>query len=391
MKIAIIGTGATGKIIAREIINETTNLDLLLADMNTESAAELAAALNSERACAITCDARNEESLRAALEGVDLVINAAHHEMNLRVMACCLEIKAHYLDLGGLYHVTGQQVQLHADFQNAELTAVIGMGAAPGLTNILANKLCKDFDRVESVDAYYAAHASNQKAAGGAFTPPYSIRTLLSEFGDPSIQFVDGELREFAAKTGLERVQFPNPIGEVNCFHTLHSEPATLPGYFEDRGIRRVTWRLALPEAIESALECFISAGLYPDDIIEVDGCKVSPVNLLSACIERNVRKSTSNIDAHQELGCLRVVARGSVGKRRVESIADCVLEVEGTQENVSAEITGRPAAAAALMVLQGDARNAGVHGPEAVVPPEAMLAALSKRSFSVSVQSQSD
>lgn len=383
MKVAILGTGATGKIIAREIISTATDVDLLLADLNAESAAELAATLNSERISSIGCDADIEDSLCGAMDGVDLVINAANHEVNRTVMRACLKIGAHYLDLGGLFHETREQLHLDSDFQQAGLTAVLGMGAAPGMTNILADFLCSKFDNVESIDACYAAGSyDDEKAESDVFVPPYSIHTLVSEFGDPSIQFVDGELQTFGPKAGRERMEFPDPIGAVDCFYTLHSEPATLPAHFADKGIRRITWRLAIPEEIGNALDCFISAGLNSDEPMDVNGCRVSPVAVLSASIERNKREKARPVEMHKELGCIRVIATGETGGRRVVSSMDLNLELEGEPPNVAAEVTGRPAAAAALMVLRGEARRPGVHGPEAVIPADEILSVLSKRGF---------
>ena len=57
-------------------------------------------------------------------------------------------------------------------------------------------------------------------------------------------------------------------------------------------------------------------------------------------------------------------------------------LEITGQQPNVSAEITGRLAAMAALLILQGEASLAGVHGPEALIPGERIINALKGRGF---------
>lgn len=383
MKVAILGTGAIGKVIAREIINTATDVELLLADVNAESAAELAATFNAQCISSIGCNARDEDSLCRAFVGVDMVINSAHYEVNRTVMQSCLKIGAHYMDMGGLYHETKKQLLLGYEFQKAELTGVLGMGAAPGMTNVLASHMSTEFDSLEAIDACFAAGSNDSKNAEGyVFIPPYSIQTLLSEFGDSSYQFVDGELQKFAPKSGRKRVGFPHPIGAVDCYYTLHSEPATLPTHFSQKGIRRVTWRLALPEQIGNTLDSFISAGLDSDKPIEVNGCSVSPMAVLSACIERNARENAAPINAYKELGCLRVEATGIKSGRPFALSTDLTLELKGEKPNIAAEITGRPAAAAALMVVRGEARRSGVHGPEAVIPAGEMIAALSKRDF---------
>ncbi len=47
-------------------------------------------------------------------------------------MRAALQVGAHYLDLGGLFHVTGEQLELDAEFREAGLLAVLGMGSTPG-------------------------------------------------------------------------------------------------------------------------------------------------------------------------------------------------------------------------------------------------------------------
>ena len=83
-------------------------------------------------------DARDPASLSAALEGADVVVNAADYRLNLDVMRGALGAGAHYVDLGGLFHVTRQQLELDADFRAAGLSAILGLGSAPGKTNLLA-------------------------------------------------------------------------------------------------------------------------------------------------------------------------------------------------------------------------------------------------------------
>ena len=51
-------------------------------------------------------DARDPASLERALEGADVVVNAADYRLNLDVMRGALGAGAHYVDLGGLFHVT---------------------------------------------------------------------------------------------------------------------------------------------------------------------------------------------------------------------------------------------------------------------------------------------
>lgn len=382
MKLAILGTGVVGTAVAREIMAASSDIELLLADVNIDSATALATSLGGH-INAVSCDAHNHESLCQALAGVDLVVNSAQYEVNRSVMRACVTIGAHYMDMGGLFHETQKQKVLDDEFKAAGLTAVMGMGAAPGMTNVLAQHLAAKFDHLEAIDACAAmGSAEGQENETGVFIPPYSIKTLLAEFGDPSFQFVDGKLQEFTAKSGRQTVRFAEPIGAVDCFYTLHSEPATLPEHFSDKGIRRVTWRLALPQAVENVLDSIIATGLASDVPLEVNGCKVSPLDVLSNCLERNTEGYTAPKTTQSVLGCIRVQVSGLKEGVHSVSTVDMNLKISGQEPNISAEITGRPAAVAALLILQGDAQLAGVHGPEAVMPSNQIIDALKGRGF---------
>ena len=83
-------------------------------------------------------DVRDPNSCARALRGASACVNCVDYRLNLEVMRGCLAAGAHYVDLGGLFHMTRRQLELDADFRGAGLTALLGMGSAPGKTNLLA-------------------------------------------------------------------------------------------------------------------------------------------------------------------------------------------------------------------------------------------------------------
>ena len=55
-------------------------------------------------------DARDPSALARALEVSSVCVNCADYRLNLDVMRGCLAAGAHYVDLGGLFHVTMRQL-----------------------------------------------------------------------------------------------------------------------------------------------------------------------------------------------------------------------------------------------------------------------------------------
>ena len=63
------------------------------------------------KAKAAGIDARDVDALARALEGADVLLNTASYRINLEAMQACLRAGCHYLDLGGLYWMTGRQLE----------------------------------------------------------------------------------------------------------------------------------------------------------------------------------------------------------------------------------------------------------------------------------------
>ncbi len=381
MRIAIVGAGAMGAMVARELLAAAPDTPLALIDANVDRLHALADALLPVVVTTHRRDANDPTALAAALTGVDLVVNAAQYDVNLPVMRACLHAGCHYLDLGGMFHMTRRQLELDGDFSAAGLTAVLGMGAAPGITNVLAGLGGDELDTVDTIDAAFAASATDAPPST-VFVPPYSIRTIMQEFCEPSVQFIDGALSTEPPRAGRARIEFPAPIGAADCVYTLHSEPATLPTYFRDKGIRRVCWRLGLPAPLENAILAFASAGLDSSVPLVVGASSVAPIDVLAASIERNASTAGRPTEAYTEYGCLHVEVSGQRARQPTRLVFDTLLTARGAPPDMAGIITAAPAAQAALMVARGESRLAGVHGPEAVLDGNMLLDRLRSRGF---------
>jgi lysine 6-dehydrogenase len=137
--VAVLGAGGTiGPAIVRDLV-ESGEVDALRAlDLDGARAEAVAAAHGGGRTEARAVDAGDAEALARALEGADVLVNAASYRINLAAMDAALAAGCHYVDLGGLYHVTTQQLERDTDFAAADLLAVLGAGAGPGKTNAMA-------------------------------------------------------------------------------------------------------------------------------------------------------------------------------------------------------------------------------------------------------------
>ena len=277
--IAVLGAGAMGSAAARLLARHADDVDLIVLDVDGERAQAVAREAGADGR---GFDATSGE-LTKILGDVRAVAACLPYRLNVPVMESALAAGCHYADLGGLFHTTKKQLELDGRFGDAGVSAVLGIGSAPGLTNVLAKLGADALDRVTSIDMVDGAVDLN--ADGGQFGLPYSADTVIDEFTMPAMVFEYGELREVAAGSGVVEWEFPEPVGRQPAMYTLHSEPATLPQTIP--GVRDVRWRLALPHAVHEGFAFLVSVGLGSSDPVTTSAGDVAPREVLAAVLNR--------------------------------------------------------------------------------------------------------
>jgi saccharopine dehydrogenase-like NADP-dependent oxidoreductase len=279
-------------------------------------------------------DARDRESLARALEGAAVVVNCADYRLNLDVMGGALAAGSHYVDLGGLFHVTKKQLELDGVFREAGLTAILGMGSAPGKTNLLASAAARRLG-AEPVSMEIWAATRDPVAADHPFPAPYSVQTLRDELQMRPVVVAGGEVIEVEPLSGEAEREFPEPVGRAKGIYTLHSELATLPASYPS--LREASFRLCLaPGLLEKLLA--LEDGELPEPYVQ----------------------SAESVAVHQ----VELTANGS----RIVGTA--------VTRGGSAKSTSEPAARAAFEIAEGRLEAVGVRPPEqAIEDPEGFLA----------------
>jgi lysine 6-dehydrogenase len=358
-RIAVLGAGAMGSA-AAVLLARHADVDLLVVDVDAARAAKVAG-----RAGANARSLEADERVATVLKDVSAVAACLPYRLNLEVMEAALASGCHYADLGGLFHVTLKQWELHDRFREAGLSAVMGIGSAPGITNVLARLGADELDAVTSIDMVNGAVDLSE--GGGEFGVPYSAETILDEFTLPAMVFEDGELREVAAGSGVVDWAFPEPIGTQPAMYTLHSEPATLPRTVP--GVRDVRWRLALPRAVHEGFAFLVEAGLASRDPVMTSGGPVVPREVLAAVLNRF--SAPGGEPADREVIDVRVAGiKGGTG-----AVFRAVARFSPSPEGLSAGAFGTAIPIATTVRWQAEGRvPPGVHPPETAFEARAFV-----------------
>src|SRR5438128_8425229 len=347
------GAGAIGRIIVRDLFESSSKYSILIADFDGESARSLARSYRSGRVSYTRADARNPSGLAAVLRGYSVVINCTRHQFNLNVMRAALQARVAYLDLGGLFVWTCRQLRLRRRFAEAGITAVIGMGCAPGLTNVMAGAAATKLERIDSIRIRVGGIDFSERRGDFAF--PYSAETIIEELTLPAWKWSRGRFVQRPPRSGWESIDFGSPVGHMWVVTTRHSEIATLPLRLQDKGLRYADFKVRFDRLFVREVMKRLRAGWKVRDFQALPAPRSAP----------------------NDYEVTRVIVRGD----RHEILMDCLTGSNSKWHASAGDIdTACPASIVAQMIAAGRIRKPGVWAPEDLVPADLLFQECRKR-----------
>jgi len=380
--IVLGGAGAMGRVTVRTLTEYEDVDQITIADYNEARAHEVAVALNSSKLHVQQIDVTNEARLDALVQGADVVLSAVEYVFNQPILRACIRQKVHYADLGGLFHMSRTLLAMSDEVEAAGITAILGMGGTPGITNLLARMAVDKLERVDSIKVQLGC--GDQTPSTAPLVAPYSIRTVLDEFTKQPQVFAGGAWHAQEPLTGQEELVFPSPVGRATAIYSLHSECATFPASFQEKGIGYVSFKIAFPNDFLTKLKFLVDLGFGSNEPISVQGVKVSPREVLARLLEAVPVEEVEP----QDCDVLRIVATGQAHGQQVE-ITNQVVVLPYRRWGIGAGAldTGTPLAIAGRMLARGEITMRGAFGPEVCVPTETFFREAAK--YDMHVQSE--
>lgn len=281
MKITVIGgAGKMACISVQDLAKDKRVDEVVIADINLEQAKEVADYINSPKIKICQVDVNDHQSLVEVLKGSDSCLNGTVYYTNLPIMEACLEAGVHYTDMGGLFFTTRKQLELSDRFADAGLSSVLGMGSAPGVPNVQARYAVDRMDAVESIkifDGIIPPTTDDPK-----FT--YSVPTIVEELIVEPMIYRDGKFSAAEPLSEFEDYWFTPPIGLLPMHLSLHSEVATLPISFKEKGVNECFFKInywGMSKAVVEKIRVMVDFGFGGTEPVEVNGTKVIPRDLL--------------------------------------------------------------------------------------------------------------
>jgi saccharopine dehydrogenase-like NADP-dependent oxidoreductase len=303
--------------------------------------------------------------------GFDVVVNGLPWKYDLAVTKACVEVGVNGLDVS----TEEEQWDFHSTAKDKDIIFIPGVGATPGITNVMARHAADQMDEVDEIQINFAAFRCPAPAPGLLITFLYEFHPKTEE----RVYFEDGEFVWVGPFEGLKTVNFIGPIGEQEVCYIPHEETWTMP---RSLGARAVSVRGCFPPHAMRLAKALFESGLYSEEPISVKGVETTAFEMMHEILLQLPETKETPLWAYG----LVVDVFGKKDGREVKI-------TQWNQHPPMEEWGGKaayykniaiPLSIGAQMIARGDVEARGVLPPESVIAPDIFFAELEKRGITV-------
>ena len=248
-------------------------------------------------------------------------------------------------------------------FKKAGLTALLGSGFDPGVTNVFCAYAQKHlFDEIETIDILDANAGEHGYHFATNFNPEINIREITAN----GRYWEEGEWKEVEPMSIQQVYDFP-VIGEQDAYLLYHEEMESLCQNI--KGLKRIRFWMTFSQKYLTHLKVLENVGMTSIEPIDFKGQKVQPIEFLKAVLP-DPASLGPRTKGKTCIGC-DILGTKDGKKKRIFIYNSCDHQ-ECFKEVSSQAIsytTGVPAMIGAQMILKGPWKEPGVWNMEQCDP----------------------
>ncbi len=375
--LALGGAGAVCSEATRDLARYSDFSEIVIGEIDVEKGNRLAAEIGDSRLSVLPVDANDYEGLVETFRGFDVVMNGLPYKFDLIVTRAAVEAGVNGLDLSS----DDQQFALHEEAKDKGITFVPGLGATPGITNVMARRGVSHLERADEIEIFFAAFRCLAPAPG-------LLTTTLWEFtpGEEMRQetyYQDGRWHPAPPLSGPRRVRFHDPIGEQSVYQVPHDEVYTLPRSVPE--VKRVVVRGCFPPQVMRLMSALMESGLLSDLKVKIREQEVTALEAVQALLW------AAPSSRENELWAYGLVVEVS-GERGGQQVTCTYRNSHPPQEEWGGQAAyfkniGIPLSIGAQMLAKGQVTAKGVVPPEVAIPSHPFFNELARRGIEIHEQ----
>ncbi|MCI6022988.1 MAG: saccharopine dehydrogenase family protein [Oscillospiraceae bacterium] len=393
----IIGAGGVAGVVVHKCCqNSEVFTEICIASRTKSRCDALKAQLEGKTKTVITTaqvDAMDHDALCALIReyNPDLVMNIALPYQDLAIMDACLECGVNYMDTANYepedtddpewraiyekrckeegfsaYFDYSWQWAYTEKFKEAGLTALLGSGFDPGVTQVFCAYAKKhQFDTIDILDCNGGDH-------GYPFATNFNPEINLREVSAPGSYWENGHWVEIPPMAIKREYDFKE-IGMKDMYLLHHEEIESIAKNIPEA--QRIRFFMTFGQSYLTHMKCLENVGMLSTTPIEFEGHQIVPIQFLKALLPDPASLGPRTV-GKTNIGCIFTGKKDGKEKHYyLYNICDhqaCYREV-GSQ--AISYTTGVPAMIGGMMLLTGKWNKPGVYTAEEFDPDPFMEA----------------
>jgi saccharopine dehydrogenase-like NADP-dependent oxidoreductase len=257
--LALGGAGDMGRMAVAVLLDSPSVTSVTVADISSELVNTFVKMVDSHKLSAFQIDITEKEKLIDLISSHDVVINTVgpFYKFEIPIIEAVIEAKKPFLDICDDWKPTLDVLEFDDKAKEAGITAIIGIGASPGITNIMGVYACSKLDEVDELitawgmdidikagkkPKYYIKPEKLRKKLGKSERKPNAaLMHLLYETIEKIPIYKEGKMTEIEPLTEVEPFDFPGYKTMYACI-IGHPEPVTLPRTIKAKSVSNVMY-----------------------------------------------------------------------------------------------------------------------------------------------------
>ena len=290
-KTLVIGAGGVGSVAVHKMaMCPDVFGDVLLASRRIAKCDYIAQSVIKRFGAKIETAALDADDTKATVDLIarfkpDLVVNLALPYQDLAIMDACLATGVDYLDTANYEPLEEAKFEYHWQwayqerFEKAGLTALLGSGFDPGVTNVFTAYIAKHhIQNMQTLDILDCNGGDHGQHFATNFNPEINIREVTA----PARHWQDGAWVETPALSHKQSFDFPQ-VGNRNMYLMYHEELESLSKHFPE--LTRARFWMTFGDAYLTHLNVLENIGMTSIEPIIYEGQEIVPLQFLKAVL----------------------------------------------------------------------------------------------------------
>jgi saccharopine dehydrogenase-like NADP-dependent oxidoreductase len=348
MNICVFGSGLVGRHIAADLTEDENNITLV--DINKDNLIRVKK--KYEKINIIESDVTKKENIKKIVKGMDIVVNAVPGSIGFKSLKDIIDTGTDVVDIA-FYPQNPFELDNLANEKGVK--AIVDMGIAPGISNLLSGYLTTITDKLTDVNIYVGGLPKIRRLPF-EYKAVFSPADVIEEYTRPSRLVENERIVVKDPLTDPEFLEF-DKIGTLEAFNS--DGLRTLIETVKSINMKEKTLRYP---GHREKMKLFSDTGMFSREKINVNGISVSPMDITTKLLKDHWKFTEDDRD----FTVMRVIIKGVKEEEMIKYTFDLYDEYdEGNGVHSMARTTGYTAAMGVRLIREKKFQRIGISPPE--------------------------